>query len=499
MSLKDDYKNWLSLGFLKSTANMSTLYKLSFEDFNSSERALMSLYKIGHEWYEAHKKPVPLEHIQQVFEHELMKNSVLNEMEMMEFVNLVTFVYETSKSPIDQLDSYIADILSAFIEERQVRPLLQKATQSNNLPAAIHEVREALKKSQVVRAASIDPFAFNLPITSPEKKVRWNCDFIDAITGGAVRGETTLLLAPSGGGKTLSNIQIACSSALAGEHAMVFSYEQAVIPGLTNRIYSYVLGKEVSYFQGLSEEEIADVMRKDKQLANLWERQKSRLEGKLHLVDMLKAKQEGGGCGGVEEIANCIKRLQDSGKNPRYVGLDWFGPFIDNYMTSGKFAGKRGGAPKHEIMSAAANDLRIMGTELGVNLFIYHQLGTSAAIRKPIDIPMATDAHECKTLHHYMDSVICIGNRTPFTNLAFVHVPKQRNSTPHLKACIQMDGAHSRWKYISDKVVDDGNGGIMIPGMNDLEDGAFEDTGGGPNLVKAADYVKSPTVIGFMG
>lgn len=497
MSLKSDYKNWLSLGFLKSPSCMSTLYKLSFQDFNSSERALMTIFKIGREWYEAHRKAVPVEHIHQVFEYELLKNSVLTEHELMEFIGLTTYVYETSNTPIEQLDSYISDVLSSFLEERQVRPLLQKATQSNNLPQALDEVREALKKSQVVKAVSIDPFAYDVPVTSPEKKVRWNCDFIDAITGGAVRGETTLLLAPSGGGKTLSNIQIACSSALAGEYAMVFSYEQAVIPGLTNRVYSYVLGKEVSYFQGLEEHEVRDMLTKDKYLSELWQKQKARLTGKLQLIDMLKAKQEGGGCGGVEEIANCIKRAQDEGRNPRYVGLDWFGPFIDNYMTSGRFAGKRGSAPKHEIMTAAANDLRIMGAELGVNLFIYHQLGTAAAVKKPIDIPMSTDAHECKTLHHYMDTVICIGNRTPFTNLAFVHVPKQRNSTPNLKACIQMDGAHSRWKYISDKVVDDGNGGIIIPGMGGF--GEEDDGPSQPNVVRAADYIQAPSVIGFMG
>ena len=497
MSLKSDYKNWLSLGFLKSPSCMSMLYKLSFQDFNSSERALMAIYKVGREWYEAHRKSVPVEHIQQVFEYELLKNSVLTEHELMEFIQLTAYVYETSTTPIEQLDSYISDVFSTFLEERQVRPLLQKATQSNNLPQALDEVREALKKSQVVKATSVDPFAFDVPVTSPEKKVRWNCDFIDAITGGAVRGETTLLLAPSGGGKTLSNIQIACSSALAGEYAMVFSYEQAVIPGLTNRVYSYVLGKEVSYFQGLEEAEVRDILTKDKYLSELWQKQKARLTGKLQLIDMLKAKQEGGGCGGVEEIANCIKRAQDEGRNPRYVGLDWFGPFIDNYMTSGKFAGKRGSAPKHEIMTAAANDLRIMGAELGVNLFIYHQLGTAAAIKKPIDIPMATDAHECKTLHHYMDTVICIGNRTPFTNLAFVHVPKQRNSTPHLKACIQMDGAHSRWKYVSDKVVDDGNGGIIIPGMGGF--GEEDDGHNQPNVVRASDYIQAPSVIGFMG
>ena len=215
---------------------------------------------------------------------------------------------------------------------------------------------------------------------------------------------------------------------------------------------------------------------------------------------MLELFKKGGACYGVEEIRNCIKSLQDKGKAPRYVGLDWFGPFIDNYMSSAKFSGKKA-SPKYEIMSHAANELRIMGSDLGINPFIYHQLGTQAAAKRPIDMPQAIDAYECRTLHHYMDTVICVGNRTPGNNLAYVHVPKHRNGEPNLKACIQMEGAHSRWKYISDKVVDDGNGGLTIPGMMSSEDDGIIESGNSPKIraVKAAEAMRSPSVIGFLG
>lgn len=470
MSLQEGYKNWLSLGFLKSKAVMARLDQASLNDFNPSEKALKVVFKIGKEWFEAHKNIVPIEHIYHLLEVDIQPNNVLNEFELQEFLLLIEYVYIEYTSPIELAESYIQDIFSSFLEDRQVRPLLQELPNAVNISQAVEQIRSAVRRTGVVKTEPIDPFAAEIPLANGEKKTRWCCDFLDSITGGATRGETTLLLAPSGGGKTLSNIQIACSAALAGEDAVIFSYEQAVNPGLTNRIYSYILHLPNTSLHGLSHKEWTDLLESDKALKELWEIKRAKLQGKLHMFDMLDLFKRGGACGGVEDIATCIKRLQDTGKAPRYVGLDWFGPFIDNYMASGRFSNKRSNAPKHEIMTAAANELRILGSDLGVNLFIYHQLGTQAAKGKPIDLPQAIDAHECRTLHHYMDTVICIGRRTENNNLAYVHVPKQRNGTADLKACIQMDGAYSRWKYISDRVVDDGNGGLMIPGKFDDND-----------------------------
>jgi hypothetical protein len=480
--MEPGYEKWLSLGFLRSTSVMSTLNRLQLANFKASEKPLMVIFKIGKEWYESNKTAVPVEYISEVVERDLIPKKVVSLEELEHMYGLLEFCYKSFTSPIETVERYIQGIIASFIEDRQVRSLADALKSTNDLYGVVDQMKQAINKASVVKVKAIDPMAGELPIVAGEKKKRWNCDFLDSITGGAIRGETTLFLAPSGGGKTLSNIQIACSSILntedKNECSLIFSYEQAVIPGLTNRVYSYMLGKRVDFFQGLDPKEMEALIRSDKALYALWKSKKERTEGRLFLHDMLQVSQEQG-CQGIKDIESAIKECQDSGKNPRYVGIDWFGPFITGYMTSGKFSGKAGNRPKYEIMAEAADDLRKLGMELGVNMFIFHQLGTQASTKRPIDLPSPTDAYECKTIHQWMDTVICVGNRTPSNNLAHVYVPKHRNGEPHIKACIQMEGAYSRWKYISDRVIDDGNGGLIIPGsygVSDSSDGEDENS-----------------------
>jgi hypothetical protein len=99
-------------------------------------------------------------------------------------------------------------------------------------------------------------------------------------------------------------------------------------------------------------------------------------------------------------------------------------------------------------MNQMADDLRKVGSNLKVNIFVYHQLGTTASASGPQRKPEATDAYMCRTLHHYMDTVICVGNRDKESNMAWVNAPKVRNGAPFMDSLIQMDGALSRWKLV---------------------------------------------------
>lgn len=491
MTLEAGYQKWLSLGFLRSPSVMRTLNRLELSNFKPNEKSLMVLFKIGKEWYEANKTPVPALYIAQIAQTELLPKGIIDEREFENLHELLEFCYQSFTDPINTVEQYIQNIISSFIEDRQLRTLAESLKSSQNLGSVVDQINTVVSKTSVSKITAIDPMAGELPIVSGEKKRRWNCDFLDSITGGAVRGETTLFLAPSGGGKTLSNIQIACSSILHNEDpnecALIFSYEQAVIPGLTNRVNSYMLGKRIDFFQGLDEKEMKAAIEADSSLKALWRSKKEKTQGRLLMYDMLEMMQKYG-CNGILDIENAIKDCLDSGKKPRYVGLDWFGPFITGYMNSDEVRKKGSNRAKYTVMAEAADDLRKMGMNLGINLFIFHQLGTHISSKRPIDLPDAGDSYECKSLHQWMDTVICIGNRTKSNNLAYVSVPKHRNGEAHIKACIQMDGAFSRWKYISDRVIDDGNGGLLIPGSygsTDLSAYADDDEPNGGNTKEA--------------
>jgi hypothetical protein len=228
---------------------------------------------------------------------------------------------------------------------------------------------------------------------------------------------------------------------LNGEDAMIISYEQSIVPGITNRIYSYALGIPIASLNDMNVSKFKD----NRAMMQKWSDIKSRLKGKLHLFDMLEAARNNkGGGGGPSEIAKMIKQVLDKGANLRYVGIDWLGPMVNNYMATRNI--NQNDITK--VMNDCADQIRKIGTDYGVNIFIYHQLGTQAAQAGARRKPEATDAFQCRTLHHYMDTVICIGNRDPESNLAWITAPKVRNGQPFMDMTIQMEGALSRWKYV---------------------------------------------------
>lgn len=473
---------------------MQNMHKISLENFAVSEKALKVIAKISNDWYAVHKTAVPVDYFVEIVKTEVIPKNLLNYEEVEQLSKLAEYVYSEVQTPISELESHILQILDAFIELRVLKPAAAQLAGSSNFIEAVNSFAKLTKESRTsVELPDLDLFG-EIPLLSPSNRVSWNCDFLDIIlSGGSLPGETTLFLAPSGGGKTLSNIQIACDVALNNQHAMIFSYEQAVVPGLSNRMYSYLLGLPINFFQGLTAEQFQQRMATDKALKTLWETRRQAMKQRLKMVDMLDFYQNAT-CRGVEDIRDEVEKFrQKTGHNPRYIGIDWFGPLINYYMGSSAF-NMRKGAAKFEIMMQVSDDMRKLGTELQTNIFIYHQLGTDACRRRPIDLPSAGDAYECKGLQQYMDNVICVGNRTVNNNLAYVHVPKCRSGMAGLKACIQMDGALSRWKYISDRIVDDGTGGLMIPGVYNNNEEDSEETGGRRNLVAGNSPMDAPAV-----
>ena len=231
-------------------------------------------------------------------------------------------------------------------------------------------------------------------------------------------------------------------SALNGEEAMIITYEQSATPGITNRIYACALGMPIPTFMGLSGKEFLG----NKSLQDRYEKVRRRLSGRIKIVDQLKAAQQmaGGGSGGAKEIDLILRQAFDKGCKPRYVGVDWLGPMVNNYMAVNNI----NTSEVTKVMSSQVDELRKVGDKLGVNIFVYHQLGTQASQAGARKKPEATDAYQCRTLHHYMDTVVCIGNRDRESNLAWINAPKVRNGEPFLDMLIQMDGAMSRWKLV---------------------------------------------------
>lgn len=460
---------WLCLGLLRSSEVRETaLNRLTMQDFSESEVLLKVVYKIAEKWHQSNKREeVPKAMAASVLTDELIPNRVLPDFQIIELGELFNWAYNEVED-VNSYTNFLLDELSKFIIDRKIRPAVAGLDREANIVESLQELNKTVARNSISKAKLVDPFARTAPMLNSERRIPWGVDWIDMVTsGGALPGETTLLLAPSGGGKTLTNIQLATTCALQGDDAVIVTYEQGVM-GIVNRIYSFAMGIPLSVFNGLTETAFSG----NKAMQVKYEEIRARLEGKIKIIDQVDAAQTsaGGGCGGSEEIENLIKQIQDIGGRPRYVGIDWLGPMVNNYMAARNMRDSE----LTKVMGNMANSLRIVGTNTKTNLWIYHQLGTEASKAAASRKPEATDAYMCKTLHHYMDTVICIGNRDKESNIAWVNAPKVRNGMPFSDTMIKMDGALSRWRTVDSSTVnsqtmkaystdDDDSGGSAAP------------------------------------
>jgi hypothetical protein len=447
MDLEQDNCKWMILGMLRSPEVMEeAFHKLELRDFRESENPLRVAFLIGKSWFQKSKSEVPYDVVVSEFESTILKNRLIGEADAMQFAEILQWCYGMT-SEVKEVKTYILEHLRRFIVERKIRPMAEKVVRSEDVIESVSQLNKEIAKASISGVQSQDPFAAEVPMLSGEQRVPWGVDFIDIVTsGGALPGETTLLLAPSGGGKTLTNIQLATAASLAGEDTIIISYEQAVFPGLTNRIYSYAMGVPLNTFNGLDEGKFKN----NRALSTKFADVKQKLKGKMHLFDMLEAARSNkGGSGGPSEVGTMIKQVLDKGANVRYVGIDWLGPMVNNYMAMKNISQSE----VTKVMNNFADELRLIGRHYNVNIFIYHQLGTQASQAGARRKPEATDAFQCRTLHHYMDTVICIGNRDHESNLAWITAPKVRNGQPYMDMTIQMEGAFSRWKMVDKSAV----------------------------------------------
>lgn len=437
---------WLALGFLRSPNMMAVaVQKLNEQDFGIDEVPLKLAFVIGKKWHLSSRTAVPYDVLLSVFENDFLTPRTVSERDALAFGELVEWAYLRFSSSMSEVEQHLLDGLSRYIVDRKIRPRLGGLQDSPDILGQLADINREVAKAGIGKATFIDPFGDEDPLLSALKRTPWGVDFIDRVTsGGAIPGETALFLAPSGGGKTLTNVQLATTTALLGRRSMIITYEQGATPGITNRVYACALGRAVDAFQGMSTEDFS--RRAD--LKQPWMDARKKIKGMIKIVDQLQAARDhAGGSGGAQEIGTIIKQAQDSGFYPEYIGIDWLGPMVNNYMSARNISESE----TTKTMTRIADDLRKIGDELKVNMFLFHQLGTEASAKGPRNKPQPTDAYMCKTLHHYMDTVICVGNRDKESQLAWINAPKVRNGEPFRDMLIQMDGAHSVWRTVDER------------------------------------------------
>ena len=452
-ALSNEKLFWLTVGLLRYPRVLSqSIGKITYDLLTPAENHIKIIFLISSQWYEQSRTVIK----QPFFQTQLMElksGGHISDTEFDMIQHIAGFAFGDNVDPESEDETHaILKILEEFLYERRIRPAIQNLSVSSDLSTGLTDLRDAYRGASISKVKIYDPFETEDPLVGGPKRMSWGVDFIDRITqGGSIPGETTLVLAPSGGGKTLLNVQMAASAALNGEDVIMLSYEQNVFPAVYNRIYAFATGLPISTFMGKNLNELHE------NTVEKYKKARQKLQGKLHVIDMLDYAEHHGGVGGPADIAAIIEDIRKEGKEPRYIGVDWFGPMVNNYMAA---SGGRDNN-KAQVMIKLSDELRKVGGELGVNIWLYHQLGTQAVTTRSLKVPEPTDAFECRSLHHYMDTVITISNREREHNVAICGVPKLRNGDPTGKHLIRMEGPKSRFVMADGFVLTHDCSGVM--------------------------------------
>lgn len=429
---------WLAVGLLRYPRVIAQASsKVDFDLFYQNETYIKIIWLLSKNWFTSNKTPIK-ENFFYTGLQELVSSGHVQPSDNDLIKDVARFAFNKEQVHTESSDEnhVILQILESFLYERKIRPALKSLSGVKDLSNGLSELKGIYRGASISKLQVHDPFETEEPRVGGPKRIPWGVDFIDRVTqGGSIPGETTLFMAPSGGGKTLLNVQMAVSAALQGEHTIMLSYEQNVFPSIYNRIYAFATGLPIDTFMG------KNLLELHPKVVTTYQECREKLKGRLHVIDMLDYSENHGGIGGPDDISSIIEDIRSRGSNPRYVGVDWFGPMVNNYMA---VSGGRV-STKAEVMIRLSDELRKVGADLGVNIWLFHQLGTQAVTSRTLKVPEATDAFECRSLHHYMDSVVCVSNRDREHNIAICGVPKLRNGDPTDKHLIQMQGSKSRF------------------------------------------------------
>ena len=246
--------------------------------------------------------------------HQIMVQQDVKEpilIERMQYLVAEIYTFEEDPWNVD----YGKSLLGMFLDSIYSGQIGTIGQTMSGLPR--EEIHTALEqqyqKLSVSTIKTIDPFDFDVDTLTLPPREPTGLTFLDLqFGGGTMDTECYGVLGPTGGGKTVLSVQLACGIAARKQHVEYFTYEQPA-EEMRPRILSCAAK--------ISSERLKDDQKDDFTLERLREAQKTHREY-FHLHDRAS---EGDN---VAEIGMMIQQSIDAGRKPRIVIIDWVWPLI---------------------------------------------------------------------------------------------------------------------------------------------------------------------------
>lgn len=428
-----------------------TAEKVSPEDFSSPlDTTYRLVWSIAREHYRKYKEPISKDYL--LVE---MRAAIENEPSLFPIPEEKNLAFRF----IDQLyawdpNNLIADIglelAQRFLDEQRILGFSMQGSAGDLVQRLTNEYFASRINPESER---LDVMSEDAPFYSTEPRIPTGCMFVDCLLGGGIRPkETYCLLGPTGGGKTMLSLQVACEVARQLKHVMFLSYEQPVIGDLSTRLYSYLSNSSRKEIEGKRSEDIdPKIMRKINE--------QRRIVGPyLHTYNFCGTKA---GFGGLDELSDQLYTECQEGRHPTLVVVDWLLPMVQRWMArTNKRNSDDPNAVRVQVQRFADGFLKLADM-YDTTLLITHQLSCEASQKSPANRPSWTEAAECRSLSWLMSFTLTIGVKDPSTGCCWLLASKAR-SLNNMEKILHLNGEYNRFDDVSHLYTVERRGGTGV-------------------------------------
>ena len=424
---------------------------LSPDDFNQAgEQTYRLIWSLSKDWYAKHRTLIP----QNVLIIELRTAlgeamSMFSSEEVTAMWALVPTLYSLPETELAA--EWALEHLQTFLDERKLKPLLQQAA-SMGAGADFNEVLSKLSTTQSDNRLSsltslnvVDVSRIQLAsLDRTETGVLYVDKLLD---GGIYPGEFYGLLAPTGGGKTTTGINLVVEGARKGLNVAYFSYEVELVPEITSRMYAIAGNIPRSIMKTIRTVDDLPTAHKADLLANL-----ERCGKGMHLFDMKKDMHRGVGTKGPVEIRNKLRECNQEGKHIDLVVVDQLLSAADPWMLSqgGKIDNRR------IYLDMFTEQLRDVAQEMKCGLMVLHQVDNVAKKFRPTQKPKQGQAAEMKSFENNTHFTFQFGTPDPLGR-SWCVTTKHRSSSG-VDLIVQHDPTYWKINWEQDRYTVDSDG-----------------------------------------
>lgn len=385
---------------------------------------------------------------------ELFVANILEEMKTLDIadenkarIEHICVCYTSDKEyDLEQGDKLLLSVINEAIQKKISKAIYnsEEFDKIKSIVAQSVEIHDELQKGETQKILFVNPLKNVRRYLRKVPKLPTGVKHFDKVTNGGMSEEEIALIAGiTGGGKSVSAIEIVGSQLLLGNNVAWFTYEQPFDQDLMQRMVAFITGYSLDNIRGTEYDALPEDVKAT------FESLSQEIDDNLTAADFSSGEmldkddpEDDTSC---YSIRKRLEILKERGKIPTYIIVDWLGAAVK------RIASIRGvdiGVITNYI--ALANefitDLLQIAKDFKTRAIFFHQLDPVIKKSPPSRKPTTVELQMIKSATNWIHYGIAIGKRDSNHRCWYI-CDKCRNAYPS-ECVVELDGEHSRFKLL---------------------------------------------------